>query len=66
MHPMVIGITMEMNLTVFSKASSIVKFLKHGTKNDFLYLLVELLIGKIVTSNDPEENEIFDEVRLVR
>ena len=63
MHLMVIGITMEMNLVVFLKACSTLSF-------EFLfqliwYIFVELEIGKNVTSNDPNEKDLFDEVGLV-
>ena len=47
---------------IFKGQFDILKALK---KKIFFYLLIELWIGKIVTSNDPEENDIYDEVRLV-
>ena len=62
MHLMVIGITMEMNSTAFSKACSTVTFRQQKNLFDKCNIFVELGTGKMVTSNDPEDSNQFDEV----
>ena len=73
MHHMVIGITMEMNLVAFSKASSPLTICRYKVKTHLIlnfylipiYILVELVIGKSQASNGPNQKdgfEWFDEV----
>ena len=69
MHLMVIGITMEMSLMVFSKDSSTLPSQLYKTKIKklihFRIMYVERKIGKGETSNDPQEKYRIDEVGRV-